>query len=71
MPAEDTSQDGETLSMEAKLATAGLDDKKTGKLAVFVHMAIGMKAMVLLNLVTEANIANGTRGQIHDIVLDE
>jgi len=71
VPAEDTSRDGETLSMEAKLATAGLDDKKTGKLAAFVHMAIGMKAMVLLNLATEADIANGTRGQIHDIVLDE
>ena len=57
--------------MEAKLATTGLDDKKTGKLAAFVHMAIGMKAMVLLNLATEADIANGTWGQIHDIVLDE
>ena len=27
--------------------------------------------MVLLNLATEADVANGTRGQIHDIVLDE
>jgi len=71
VPAENTSRNGETLSMEAKLATAGLDDKKTGKLPVFVWMAIGMKAMVLLNLATEADVANGTRGQIHDIVLDE
>ena len=30
-----------------------------------------MKAMVLLNLVTEADIANGTRGEIQDIILDE
>jgi ATP-dependent exoDNAse (exonuclease V) alpha subunit len=36
-----------------------------------VQMAIGMKAMVLLNLATEANIANGTRGEIQDIILDE
>ncbi len=30
-----------------------------------------MKAMVLLNLAIEADIANGTRGVIQDIVLDE
>lgn len=71
IPAEDTSRDGETLTMEAKLATASLEDKKTGKLPVFVRMAIGMKAMVLLNLATEADVANGTRGHIQDIVLDE
>jgi len=34
-------------------------------------MAIGMKAMVLLNIATEADIANGTRGVIQDIILDE
>lgn len=72
VPAEDTSKDGsDALSMEAKLAIAGLDDKKTGKLPAFVQMAIGMKAMVLLNLATEADIANGTRGEIQDIILDE
>jgi hypothetical protein len=31
-------------------------------------MAIGMKAMVLLNVATEADIANGTRGEIQDIM---
>ena len=30
-----------------------------------------MKAMVLLNLATEADIANGTRGEIQNIILDE
>jgi hypothetical protein len=30
-----------------------------------------MKAMVLLNLVTEADIAIGTRDEIQDIILDE
>jgi len=46
--------------MEAKLATAEQKDKDTSKLPATVHMAIGMKAMVLLNLATEADIANGT-----------
>ena len=72
VPAEDTSRDGtETLSMETKLAIAGLADNKTGKLPDLVQMAIGMKAMVLLNLATEADIANGTRGEIQNIILDE
>lgn len=70
--AEDTSRDGnDHLCMEAKLATAERKDKDTGKLPATVHMAIGMKAMVLLNLATEADIANGTRGEIQDIILDE
>jgi len=30
-----------------------------------------MKAMVLLNLATEADVANGTRGEIQDIILDD
>jgi hypothetical protein len=34
-------------------------------------MAIGMKAMVLLNIATDADVANGTRGEIQDIILDE
>jgi hypothetical protein len=71
VPAEDTLRDKSNLSMEAKLAIAGLEDKATGKLPATVHMAIGMKAMVLLNIATEADIANGTRGEIQDIILDE
>ena len=57
--------------MEAKLAIAEQKDKDTGKLSAVVHMAIGMKAMVLLNIATEADIANGTWGEIQDIILDE
>ena len=72
VPAEDISRDGsQALSMEAKLAIAGLEDGKTGKLPAIVQIAIGMKAMVLLNIATEADIANGTRGEIQDIILDE
>ncbi len=33
-------------------------------------MAIGMKAMVLMNLSTDADLANGSRGIITDILLD-
>ena len=45
-----------------KLAMA-LADIKTGKLPDLVQMAIGMKAMVLLKLATEADIVNGTRAE--------
>ena len=70
--AENTSRDGiDCLSMEARLAIAQQKDANTGKLPAAVHMAIGMKAMVLLNIATEADIANGTRGEIVDIILDE
>lgn len=31
---------------------------------------VGMKAMVILNIATEANLANGTRGTVRGIVLD-
>jgi len=57
--------------MEAKLAIAGLTNKATGKLPARIQMAIGMKAMVLLNVATEADIVNGTREEIQDIILDE
>jgi ATP-dependent exoDNAse (exonuclease V) alpha subunit len=35
-----------------------------------IEMATGMKAMIVFNLSTEADIANGTRGTIRDIILD-
>jgi hypothetical protein len=61
IPAEDTLTDGsQVLSMETKLAIAELEDKNAGKLPAMVQMAIGMKAMVLLNIATDADIANGT-----------
>lgn len=72
VPAEDSSREGTgDLTMETKLAIAELQDSKTGKLPPTLQMAIGMKAMVLLNIATEAEIANGTRGEIRDILLDE
>jgi ATP-dependent exoDNAse (exonuclease V) alpha subunit len=44
--------------------------KSTGKLPDRIEIAIGMKAMILFNLSTDAEIANGTRGTIRDIILD-
>ena len=35
-----------------------------------IEIAIGMKVMVTLNLATEADLANRSRGIIEDIVLD-
>ena len=70
-PTEDTYRDSsENLSMEARLAIAKLNDNQTGKLCNQITVAIGMKAMVVLNLATKADIANGTRGTIIDIVLN-
>ena len=35
-----------------------------------VELAVGMKAMVVLNIATEADLANGTRGTVQGFVLD-
>jgi hypothetical protein len=69
--AEDTSQDRSDLSMETKLAIAEQKDKDTSKLPASIQIAIRMKAMVLLNIVTEGDIANSTQGEIHNIILDQ
>ncbi|KAM6503306.1 hypothetical protein JOM56_000249, partial [Amanita muscaria] len=72
-PAEDTlrTRTGQaSIPMLAKLAIAGLNEKSTGNLPDRIELAIGMKAMVVLNLSTEKEIANGTRGIIEDIILD-
>ena len=71
-PAEDISQDGtKAITMKAKLATVELKDEKTGKLPASVQIVIGMQAMALLNIATEAEVANGTHREIQDIILDE
>ncbi|KAJ6580050.1 hypothetical protein DFH09DRAFT_1444451 [Mycena vulgaris] len=41
--------------------------KQTGKLDEHVEIAIGMRGMVLMNLSTEGDLANGTRGEIVEI----
>lgn len=70
--AEDFEKNSDSsLSQEARLAVASMRDKQTGKLEDEIHVAIGMRAMVQVNFAIEADIANGTRGRIEGIVLDE
>ena len=70
IPAEDTLKDGSKPAPLAKLKIAELNEKTTGGLPDRIEIAVGMKAMVTLNLATEADVANGTRGIIEDIILD-
>nr|GAT44847.1 predicted protein [Mycena chlorophos] len=58
------------LSMEERLIVAGLNDRQTCRLHEHVEISVGMRAMVLWNIATEADLANGARGRITDIRLD-
>ncbi|KAJ3879105.1 hypothetical protein F5051DRAFT_427618, partial [Lentinula edodes] len=62
---------GESLTPAQLLRLAKLDTKRTGNLSHRVEIAVGMKAMVLANISTEADLANGTRGTVTHIILDE
>jgi hypothetical protein len=69
--AEDTAgTDNRPLTMAEQVTIVKMSDKKTGKLPCRLQFAVGMKAMVILNIATEADLANGARGEIVDIVLD-
>lgn len=57
-------------NMRHKLAISKLKPDKTGKLAHRVELAVGMQVMITINMATEADLANGSRGVIEDIVLD-
>ncbi|KAJ3924427.1 MAG: hypothetical protein NXY57DRAFT_875562, partial [Lentinula lateritia] len=69
-PAEDTIG-GAPLSPAQRMMVAHKKVKETGNLPHRVELAVGMKAMVVLNIATEADLANGTRGTIMKIVLDD
>ena len=49
---------------------AGLKEKNTKNLSDRIEVAIGMKAMIQVNVSTEGEVANSTRGTIRDIILD-
>ena len=69
--AEDTMRDtGDTPDNVTKLAIAGLKDYVTKNLKMRVELSVGMKAMVVLNITTDTDIANGTRGTVKGFVLD-
>ena len=66
----DDKVDNKRLSREQRLAIAHLKLEKTGHLPNRTEIAIGMKAMILQNIATDVNLANGSRGIITDIILD-
>ena len=69
--AEDTERKtGGILDAAIRYKIAKLDTKHTGNLPDTTNVAVGMKVMVVMNLATEADIANGTRGTITSIILD-
>ena len=69
--AEDTiGADNRPLTLKQRVEVAKLAENTTGKLPGQLEFAIGMKAMVLINIAMEADLANRARGEIVDIVLD-
>jgi len=70
VPAEDTLKTRAKLPPLTKLKIAEMNEKSTGGLHDRIEIALGMKVMVLMNIVTEADIANRTTGTIEDILLD-
>lgn len=67
--ANDTFNDSD-LTPQQRLSVAYMNRKQTGLLPHKIDIAIGMKSMVLLNIATDADLANGTRGTVVDIILN-
>ncbi|KAJ2913508.1 hypothetical protein MD484_g6899, partial [Candolleomyces efflorescens] len=61
---------GELPRIDYRVAIASLKGKEKGKLEDEIEIARGMKVMVVANISTEADMANGTRGTIEDIWVD-
>ncbi|KAJ3568696.1 hypothetical protein NP233_g5549 [Leucocoprinus birnbaumii] len=57
-------------SMFHRVLLAGSTIQDTQRMAERVELAVGMKAMVIVNIATEADLANGTRGTVEEIILD-
>ena len=58
------------LTTSQRIIVAGTKSEKTGHLAEQIMLSIGMQAMVVLNVATDVDLANGSRGEVTDIVLD-
>jgi hypothetical protein len=74
-PADDTIG-GRAVTNEEKIAILTRRKGSTsrmdrGGLMKDVELAIGASVMVTLNILTDLDVANGVRGEIEDIVLDE
>jgi hypothetical protein len=69
--AEDTiGSENQVLYKREQLEVARKPEKEMGKLPGQLEFAVGMKAMVVMNIATEADLANGSRGEVIDVVLD-
>ena len=72
-PAEDTikrqGQEPRLLTADEKAISLS-KDPKSRKLSDTVELAVGMPCMVTMNVKTEHDLANGTRGVIHNLILD-
>ncbi|PBK71405.1 hypothetical protein ARMSODRAFT_855762, partial [Armillaria solidipes] len=60
----------EELSMKEQLDVVAMMEKKTGHIPDMLEIAIGMKAMVTINIAMELDLANSTRGTIEVLILD-
>ncbi|KAJ2912091.1 hypothetical protein MD484_g8323, partial [Candolleomyces efflorescens] len=61
---------GDTPRIDYRIAIAAMRENEKGKLDDEIEIARGMKVMVVTNISTEADMANGTRGIIEDIWID-
>lgn len=68
-PAEDSAHDT-FLSNSQRLAVAHLTLKQTEHLPTILRLVRGMRIMVTRNIAVRANLSNGSRGHVVDIVLD-
>ncbi|KAJ8581402.1 hypothetical protein M405DRAFT_925298, partial [Rhizopogon salebrosus TDB-379] len=68
-PAED-STGGSPLSPSQRLTIAAVPLKDTEQLPTMIRIVKGMRVMVTRNISTAANLSNGSRGRIADLILD-
>ncbi|KAG0693313.1 hypothetical protein DFH29DRAFT_816409, partial [Suillus ampliporus] len=68
-PAEDSTH-GVPLNSSQCLMVAKMPLKQTEELPTMIRIVKGMRVMVTCNLATTANLSNGSRGRIADIILD-
>ena len=61
---------GQPLTKRQRLAAAHLTLDETKSLPHKLHIVKGMKVMILMNISTDSDLANGSRGIIEDIILD-
>lgn len=68
-PAEDSAHNA-PLSSAKRLITAKMPLKQTEQLPTIIRICKGMRIMITRNISTTANLSNGSRGRITDIILD-